>query len=189
MTTPRLLPRKSVIIHYIKEMIRSGNMAVKANDRVLWPIQVSALSGASAQSITNWRRNGYLDGIGKFDAAASRWNYSILDAIKLRLIDELATVGVRLPFAAAMAREIDQRVLELAAGKKPEHHVVVAWVVDGEQLRVRRGRSDKWLGDYAHSRPTIVVPIDNVASEIFFKSMLKWNDGSGRDGKEEDELN
>jgi hypothetical protein len=146
-------------------------MPVDAKDRFLWPKDVDGLSGAPAQSITNWRHHGYLDGIGEFDEAASRWNYSILDAIKLRIINDLATVGVRLEFAETIAATIDQRVAQLAAGSSPEHQVIAAWVVDSGELTVRRARSDKWLAEYAHSRPTIVVPIDNVATEIMFKSM------------------
>jgi hypothetical protein len=102
-------------------------MGIDARSRSFWPIEVSALCGAAAQSITNWRHHEYLDGIGEFDAAASRWNYSIIDAIKLRIINDLATVGYRLPFAAAIAANIDVRVEERAAGKKRENQVIVAW--------------------------------------------------------------
>jgi hypothetical protein len=146
-------------------------MGVDARSRSLWPIEVSALSGAAAQSITNWRHHEYLDGIGEFDASASRWNYSLIDAIKLRIINDLATVGYRLPFAAAIAAIIDIRVDELAAGKKQENQVIVAWAV-GDKLTVRRARRDEWLaGFYKRSCPTIVVPIDNVAAEIMTMRM------------------
>jgi hypothetical protein len=149
--------------------------SVNPRSRNLWPIEVSKLSGAGAHAIANWRHHEFLDGIGEFDKAANRWNYSLIDAIKLRIINDLATVGTRLPYAAAIAAIIDERVEELAAGKKPENQVIVAWV-DGKELTRRRARIDQWLADYKqHSRPTtIVVPIDNIAAEIMaMRSLMR----------------
>jgi hypothetical protein len=153
-------------------------------DRFLWPIDVSAISGAATQSITNWRHQGFLDGIGKYDEAAARWNYSIVDSIKIRVINDLATVGVRLPFAVHIASTVDQRVAEVAAGKwGDEPQVIVAWEVNDE-LTVRRARADLWLADYNHSKPTIVVPIDIIAFEIF-NTVALWKAAKGTKAKRE----
>ena len=132
----------------------------------LAPPDASALSGVPGQSILNWRFAGHLDGVGQFDERHNRWLYSIVDVIKLRIVMDLTTTGVRQAHAVAIASQIDQRVAELAGGAAPEKQVIVAWV-EGDELTVRRGRGEVWLAGYGHCRPTIVVPIDNLTIEMF----------------------
>jgi hypothetical protein len=141
--------------------------------RNLPPFVVSTLSGAPTQTLANWRYQKLLDGIGEFDETSQQWNYSVVDAIKVCVISHLATIGVRLPFAVAIAGNVDQRVAQLAAAGGYPEQVIGAWQLDDKNFTVVVDRAEKVFKQASASiHPIIVVPIDALTFAVFDRVSL-----------------
>ena len=72
-------------------------------------------SGVPYDSLRNWRRDGYLEGVGR-QGKTGRWRYGPSDLITVRLATMFASSGVELPAAFLFARNVQPSAIGALSG-------------------------------------------------------------------------